>query len=41
MPLKEVHVVVFHMETNILCNGVKGVANCIMGSNVFIAMNTM
>jgi hypothetical protein len=41
MPLKEVHVVVFHMETNILCNGGKGVANCIMGSNVFIAMNTM
>jgi hypothetical protein len=30
-----------HVETNILCNGGQGVVNCIMGSNAFIAMNTM
>jgi hypothetical protein len=28
-----------HMETSISHNGDKGVTNCIMGSNVFVAMN--
>jgi hypothetical protein len=41
MSLKEVHVVVFIPHGNQhLGNGGKGVANCIMGSNVFVAMNT-
>jgi len=32
----------FHpnVKTNILHNGGKGVTNCIMGSNAFVAMNT-
>ncbi len=28
------------METNISCNGGKGVMNCIMGSSAFVAMST-
>jgi hypothetical protein len=42
MWLKEMHVIVLsHVETSISHNGGKGATNCIMGSNVFIAMSTM
>jgi hypothetical protein len=30
-----------HVEASILCNGGKGVANYIMGSSAFVAMNIM
>jgi hypothetical protein len=40
MWLKETHVIVFVVKVNISRNGGKGVANCIMSSSVFIAMNT-